>query len=311
MDVNASFFVAEQSGFMGAAIRRELEKRGYTSFCGEPGNEPDLRSMDSMDRFFEKNKPEYVFLAAGQSYGIQGNINFPATLILDNLLVESATIHNAYKHGVKKLLYMASNCSYPKHCNQPMKPEYLMTGLLEPTNEAYAVAKLAGMKMVQAYRAEYGADFICSIPANTFGPGDDFDPENSHVVGALFNKFHQAKIENSPEVEIWGTGTPRREFMYVDDLASSAVHAMQNYSGAEPINLGIGQDYSITELAELICEVVGYKGLLKYNKTKADGMPRKQLDSSVLHSLGWKQGWQLREALEKSYIWFKENQTTL
>jgi GDP-L-fucose synthase len=293
-------YVAGGDTLIGAALLRQLHRQGYTSVI-DPSNEPDLTDAASVDAFFARARPECVFVAAGKSGGIEANRTYPATLLLDNLLVESHLIDSAYRHVVKKLLYLASACCYPKHAPQPMRIESLLTGPLEPTNEAYAVAKIAGMKLCQAYRQQHDANFIVGIPANAFGPGDDFSLENSHVVAALMRKMHEASGRHMPSVEIWGSGTPRREFIYADDLADACVFVMNHYDAAEPINLGSGVDVSIAELAMQIKAVVGYSGDLRFDPSKPDGMPLKALDSSVLLSLGWKPATPFRAALAMTY----------
>jgi GDP-L-fucose synthase len=293
-------YVAGGDTLIGAALLRQLHRQGYTSVI-DPSNEPDLTDAASVDAFFARARPECVFVAAGKSGGIEANRTYPATLLLDNLLVESHLIDSAYRHVVKKLLYLASACCYPKHAPQPMRIESLLTGPLEPTNEAYAVAKIAGMKLCQAYRQQHDANFIVGIPANAFGPGDDFSLENSHVVAAHMRKMHEASGRHMPSVEIWGSGTPRREFIYADDLADACVFVMNHYDAAEPINLGSGVDVSIAELAMQIKAVVGYSGDLRFDPSKPDGMPLKALDSSVLLSLGWKPATPFRAALAMTY----------
>ena len=307
MEKQAKIYVAGGQTLIGAAILRELERQGYISIVGRPGEEPELTDAAQVDAFFARTAPGYVFLAAGKSGGIRANQKYPAELMLDNLLVECHVIHSAYRYGVKKLLYLASSCSYPKHCPQPMRVESLMTGSLEPTNEAYAVAKIAGIKLCQAYHQQYGADFISGIPADAFGPGDDFSLEDSHVIPALIRKMHEAKELGLESVDIWGTGTPRREFIFADDLANACIFIMRKYSGQKPINIGGGTDLclSIAELAALIKEVTDYKGQLHFDSSKPDGMPLKELDSSKLRELGWKPLTPFRTALEKTYSWLK------
>ena len=300
MEHHDRIYVAGGDTLIGAALLRQLHRQGYTSVI-DPSNEPDLTDAASVDAFFARARPECVFVAAGKSGGIEANRTYPATLLLDNLLVESHLIDSAYRHVVKKLLYLASACCYPKHAPQPMRIESLLTGPLEPTNEAYAVAKIAGMKLCQAYRQQHDANFIVGIPANAFGPGDDFSLENSHVVAALMRKMHEASGRHMPSVEIWGSGTPRREFIYADDLADACVFVMNHYDAAEPINLGSGVDVSIAELAMQIKAVVGYSGDLRFDPSKPDGMPLKALDSSVLLSLGWKPATPFRAALAMTY----------
>jgi len=303
MDRNATIFVAGGDTLIGAAILRELSRAGYTAVL--PASvEPNLRDGREVDAFFNDYRPEYVFIAAGSSGGILANQRYPAELMLDNLLSAANAIHSAHGHGTRKLLYLASSCSYPKATPQPMRPEWLMKGPLEPTNAAYATAKLAGIALCQAYRDQYGDDFIVGIPANAFGPGDDFSEENSHVIGALIRRMHEAKTAGDATVTIWGTGEPRREFVLADDIARACVHVMNTYSDDMPINLGGGRDVSIRELAELIRDVVGYRGKIRFDAGKPDGMPLKALDSSVLHALGWNEATPFRDALETTYTWF-------
>lgn len=308
MEKRAKIYVAGGHTLIGAAILRELERQGYMSIVGRPEEEPELTDAAQVEAFFARTAPEYVFLVAGKSGGIRANQNHPVELMLDNLLVECHVIHRAYRHGVKKLLYLASSCCYPKHCSQPMRVESLMTGLLEPTNEAYAVAKIAGMKLCQAYRQQYGVNFVVGIPANAFGPGDDFSPEDAHVIPALIRKMHEAKELGLESVEIWGTGTPRREFIFADDLADACIFVMRKYDNAEPINLGEGSDLSIKELAALVKEVVDYPGELRFDTNKPDGMPLKILDSSQLRELGWRPKTSFRSALSATYDWFLQTQ---
>ncbi len=289
---------------IGGAILEELERQGYTNTVGGCGEEPDLTDAVKVDAFFARAVPEYVFLAAGRSGGIHANQKYPADLIRDNLLVECHVIHSAYRYGVKKLFYLASSCSYPKNCPQPMRVESLMTGKLEPTNEAYAVAKIAGMVMCQAYRQQYGANFIIGMPADTFGPGDDFSLEDSHVIPALIRKMHEAKSLSADSVDLWGTGRPRRDFIFAPDLADASIFIMQNYDNPCPINLGSGTSLSIKEAALLIQQVVGYQGVLSFDASKPDGMPLKALDSTILTSMGWKPRTPLRSALAVTYDWF-------
>ena len=304
MERHSKIYVAGGQTLVGAAILRQLERQGYPNIVGRPGEEPELTDATQVDAFFARTAPDYVFLAAGKSGGIGANQKYPAELMLDNLLVECHVIHNAYHYGVKKLLYLASSCSYPKHCPQPMRVESLLTGPLEPTNEAYAVAKIAGIKLCQAYRQQYGVNFIVGIPANAFGPGDDFSLEDSHVIAALIRKMHEAKELDLESVDIWGTGTPRREFIFADDLADACIFIMCEYDSSEPINIGGGSDLSIRKLAELIKEVVGYPGELRFDTSKPDGMPLKVLDSSKLKEMGWQPRTPFRSALSVTYDWF-------
>lgn len=307
MDKNAKIYVAGGQTLIGAALLRQLERQGYCHLIGTLPAEPNLADREQVSDFFAQNKPEYVFLAAGKSGGISANQKYPAELMLDNLLVICNVIDSAYHSGVKKLLYLASSCSYPKHSPQPMQVESLMTGTLEPTNEAYAVAKIAGIKLCQAYHQQYGANFISGIPANAFGIGDDFSLEESHVIPALIRKMHEAKIASAEFVEIWGTGTPRREFIFADDLANACIFIADKYDEPTPINIGGGLDLSVKELAELIKEAIGYRGKLRFDASKPDGMPLKALDSSKLKSMGWQPQISFRAAVEATYDWFLTN----
>ena len=310
MEKHAKIYGAGAQTLIGAAILRELNHQGYNNIVGREGQEACLTDAAQVDAFFAQNTPEYFFLTAGRSGGIWANLKYPADLMLENLLVECNIIHAAYKYRVKKLLYLASSCCYPKHCPQPMKEGYLLTDLLEPTNEAYAVAKIAGIKLCQAYRKQYRVDFMCGIPANCFGPGDDFSLEDSHVIGALMHKMHDAKLQGLKQVTIWGTGKPRREFIYVGDLAIACVFAMDNYNDIEPINLGCGEDFSIAELAFMIKKLTGFQGKLIFDTSKPDGMPIKLLDSHKLQKLGWIPIWSFEKALAKTHAWFAENVDT-
>jgi len=301
---NSRIYVAGDE-FIAAAIRRLLERRGYGKVLGGPGQGPRLADARSVEAFFRGAGPEYVFLAAGRSGGIRANQKYPADLMTDNLLVECNVIRAAHRHGVRKLLYLASSCCYPRECPQPMRVESLMTGPLEPTSRSYALAKLAGIGLCDAYRRQHGANFVTAIPANAFGPGDDFSPEDSHVVGALLQRMHQAKLRGEPFVEIWGTGRPRREFIYSDDLASACLFLMRRYDGPDPINVGSGEALSVAQLAELVRGVVGYRGELRYDRTKPDGMPLKVLDTRPLRALGWRPRFTLRAALKRTYDWFR------
>jgi GDP-L-fucose synthase len=297
--------VAGSETMVGAALTRRLQRLGYGNIVAD---EPDLTDGTLVDRFFSTEAPEYVFLVAGRTGGIAANQKYPAGLMLDNLLSECHVIDAARHHGAKKLLYLASSCCYPKDSAQPMRVGHLMTGPLEPTNAAYATAKLAGIMLCQSYRRQYGMNCIVGIPANPFGPGDDFSLEDSHVIPALMRKMHEAKVRGTGSVEIWGTGAARREFIFSDDLADACIHLMLNYDGADPINIGAGAGISIAELTQLIKEVVGYPGQLHYNTSRPDGMPMKVLDSSDLAALGWRPNHSLREALAATYQWYLERE---
>jgi GDP-L-fucose synthase len=303
MHKDARIFIADDHGLIGEAIRTRLRADGYENLVGDPGK-PSLIDAREVEAFFSRTLPEYVFAVGGKSGGIGANQKLPADLMLNNLLVDCHVMDSACRCGVKKLLYMGSSCCYPRACLQPMQVSSLMTGVLESTNEAYATAKLAGIKLSQAYRQQYGIDMISAIPANVFGPGDDFGVEDSHVIAALMVKMHQAKLSQADNVEVWGSGSPRREFIYVADVADAAIFLMNHYSSSVPINLGSGSDASIREIAELIKEVVGFSGELRFNPKKPDGMPLKSLDSSELFALGWQPKISLRLGLEKTYQWY-------
>lgn len=307
MEKNSKIYVAGHRGLVGSAIVRNLEERGFTNIIGKTHKELDLTKQDEVEKFFEAEKPEYVFLAAAKVGGIQANNTTPAEFIYDNLMIETNIINSAYKNKVKKLLFLGSSCIYPKFAEQPIKEEYLLTGELEPTNEAYAIAKITGIELCKFYRRQYGCDFISAMPTNLYGINDNFDLETSHVLPALIRKFHEAKVNNTEEVVMWGTGKPLREFMYVDDLADALVHLMLNYSDEIHINMGTGKDLTIGELAEIVKEVVGYKGKIVNDLSKPDGTPRKLLDVSRLESTGWKYKTELKEGIEKVYEWYLEN----
>jgi GDP-L-fucose synthase len=309
LEQNDRIFVAGGQTLIGAALVRCLRRRGFDGLMGEPPAEPDLLRYDEVDDFFRRTRPQYVFFCAGKSGGILANQERPAELMLDNLLSECHVIDAAHRHGARKLLYVASSCSYPKHCPQPMRVESLMTGPLEPTNDAYATAKLAGISLCRAYARQHGARFISGIPANAFGIDDDFSSEGGHVIPALLARFHRAKLEGAPKVEIWGTGTPRREFVFADDLADACLFVMRNYDDPEvPINIGSGEDLSIAETAELIREITCYEGELVFDPTKPDGMPLKSLESSKLTEMGWRAETPIVSALMETYAAYQEHE---
>ncbi len=307
MNKTDKIYIAGHRGMVGSALLSRLEADGYTNLVYRTSQELDLRRQKDVEDFFEKEKPDYVFLIAARVGGIQANINYPAEFLIDNLQIQSNVIDSAYKSGCKKLLFLASSCVYPRECPQPMKEEYLMTGPLEPTNESYAMAKLAGVKLCQAYRQQYGFDAIPALPCNLYGPGDNFHPENSHVVAGLVRRFHEAKISGAESVTIWGTGTPRRELLYVDDLADALLFLMKNYSNADPINVGVGSDISIMELAHEIAQCIGFRGVINSDISMPDGMYQKLLSTEKMKSLGWESKIILREGLIKTYNWFVKN----
>lgn len=303
--------MAGHRGLAGSAIVRFLEGAGYRNLIRRTHAELDLTDKPAVDRFFAQDAPEYVFLAAARVGGILANSTYPADFIRDNLAIELNVIDAAYRCGAKKLLFLGSSCIYPKFSLQPIKEEYLLTGALEPTNEWYAVAKIAGIKLCQAYRQQYGFNAISLMPTNLYGPGDNFDLQSSHVLPALIRKFHEAAIEGSPEVVVWGTGAPRREFLHVDDLASAAVFLMQCYDEPEIVNVGTGEDVSIKELAELVASIAGYQGKLVFDTSKPDGTPRKLLDVSRLTALGWRAQIALEQGIRSTYQWFLHNAASM
>lgn len=312
MEKTAKIYVAGNRGLVGSAILRSLQKNGYYNIVVRSHQELDLRCQDSVNQFFEEKKPEYVFLAAAKVGGIWANNTYPADFIYDNLMISANVIHAAYQHKVKKLLFLGSSCIYPKMAEQPMKEECLLTSALEPTNEAYALAKISGMQMCKFYRRQYGCDFISAMPTNLYGINDNFDLNSSHVLPAMIRKFHEAKIQEKPEVVIWGTGKVFREFLFVDDLADALLFLMNNYSEDSHINVGTGEELSIQDLALVVKKVVGYQGNIVYDSSKPDGTPRKLLDVSKLHNKGWHHNVSLQEGIEIVYNWYcnqKNNET--
>ncbi len=307
MERTSRIFVAGHRGLVGSAIVRFLRSEGYHNLLLVSRDQVDLRSKDSVEKLFSEERPEIVFLAAAKVGGILANSQYPAEFIRDNLEVQLNVVDAAWRYGTKKLEFLGSSCIYPKFAPQPMKEEYLLTGELEPTNEWYAVAKIAGIKLCQAYRAQYGFDAISMMPTNLYGPGDNFDLKTSHVLPALLRKFHQARVEGTSEVSIWGTGNPRREFLHVDDLAAASVFLMNDYSEPEIVNVGTGQDVTIRELAGMISDVVGFQGRLTFDSSKPDGTPRKLLDVSKVHALGWRHKIDLPTGLDRTYQWYLEN----
>jgi GDP-L-fucose synthase len=307
MNPSSRLYVAGHFGLVGSAIVRRLRALKFDNLLLRTRHELELRDQAAVRAFFERERPEYVFLAAAKVGGIQANANHPAEFLGDNLLIQTHVIDAAWRCGVKKLLFLGSSCIYPKHAPQPMREECLLTGPLEPTNEWYAIAKIAGLKMAAAYRRQYGFNAISAMPTNLYGPGDNFSLETSHVLPALIRKFHEAKAAGRDEVVVWGTGTPRREFLHVDDLADALVMLMQRYSDEVPINVGCGSDVSIAELARLVGEVVGFSGKLVFDTSKPDGTPRKLLDVSKLSALGWAPKIGLREGIAGTYQWFLEH----
>ena len=307
MNLDAKIYVAGHRGLVGSAIVRNLEAKGYKNIICRTHKELDLTNQEAVRRFFEEEKPQYVFLAAAKVGGIHANNTYPADFIYDNLMIQNNVIKAAHDFKVKKLLFLGSTCIYPKMAPQPIKEEYLLTGALEETNEAYAVAKIAGLEMCKFFKRQYGDNFISCMPTNLYGPNDNFDLKNSHVLPALIRKFHEAKVNNSEVVEVWGTGTPLREFLYVDDMADACVFLMENYDGEQHVNIGTGEEVSIRELAETVKEVVGFEGELVFNSDMPDGTPRKLTTVDKLHRLGWEHKVSLNKGIKLAYNWFLEN----
>ncbi|HVZ97589.1 MAG TPA: GDP-L-fucose synthase [Chitinophagaceae bacterium] len=304
MNTSDKIYVAGHRGMVGSAIVRKLNKEGFANIITQTSSGLDLRNQQAVNDFFNKEKPVYVFLAAAKVGGIMANNTYKAEFIYDNLMIESNIIHAAYKNNAEKLMFLGSSCIYPKLAPQPLKEEYLLSGLLEPTNEPYAIAKIAGIKLCEYYREQYGCDYISVMPTNLYGPNDNYDLQTSHVLPALIRKFHEAKIKGAPSVLLWGSGAPRREFLYVDDLATACLFLMQHYNDKQFVNVGTGDDLTIKELAGLIKNIVGYTGNIEWDSSKPDGTPRKLMDVSRIHSLGWKHQTELEEGIKKAYADF-------
>lgn len=307
MEKHSKIYVAGHRGLVGSAIVRELKKKGYTNIIEKTHKELDLMDSVEVEKFFKEEKPEYVFLAAAKVGGIYANSTYPADFIYENLQIQNNVIGNSYKYGVKKLMFLGSSCIYPKMCPQPIKEEYLLSGYLEETNEAYALAKISGLKMCQYFNKQYGTNFISVMPTNLYGPYDNFHPENSHVMPALIRRFHEAKASGAKEVVVWGSGTPLREFLYSEDMADACIYLMENYEGNDFFNIGTGKEITIKGLAELIKEVVGYEGEIIWDSSKPDGTPRKLLDVSRLEKAGWKYKMELKDGIKEAYKWFVVN----
>jgi GDP-L-fucose synthase len=306
MEKNAKIFVAGHRGLAGSAIMRELARRGYTNIVTRTHAELELLDTDAVRTFFQSEKPEYVFLAAARVGGILANKTYPADFFRENVLVQTNVLHEAHLSGVRKLLFLGSSCIYPKLSPQPIKEEYLMSGPLEETNSGYALAKIAGIEMCQAYRRQFGSNFIAVMPTNLYGPFDNFDLERAHVLPALLRRFHEAKISNAASVTVWGSGSPKREFLHADDLGSACAHLMETYDDPAIVNIGTGEDVSIKEVAELVKTTVGYEGAIVWDTSKPDGTPRKLLDVSKLHKLGWHHAIALPDGLAQTYQWFTD-----
>ncbi|MBU3924003.1 MAG: GDP-L-fucose synthase [Nanoarchaeota archaeon] len=311
MEKDAKIYVAGHNGLLGSAIKRRLERDGFSNIICRSSSELDLRNQSVVEDFFRRERPEYVFDAAAKVGGIQANMNFGADFIYDNLQIQTNLIHFSYKYGVKKFVFFGTNCMYPKDYEQPMKEEDMLSGAFEPTNEPYAVAKVAGFKMCQAYRKQYGCDFISIVPASLYGPYDNFDAASCHLIPALIRKFHDGKVEGKEFVELWGTGKPRREFLFIDDVADAVMFLVENYKSGELINVGYGEDYSILEIANIVKEVVGFKGEIRHDLSKPDGMMRKFLDSGKMKGMGWEAKTNLRDGVRKTYEYFLENEIFL
>jgi GDP-L-fucose synthase len=307
LGANARVYVAGHGGLVGSAVVRRLQAEGFRNLLTATRDQLDLRDQAAVNYWFRANRPEYVFLVAGTVGGILANSTRPAEFIYDNMMIHATVVHAAHLYGVKKLLYLGSSCIYPRECAQPIKEEYLLTGLLEQTNEPYALAKIAGIKLCQAYRRQYGHDFISAMPTNLYGPFDNFDLQSSHVLPAMIRKFHDARVEGRSEVMLWGTGSPRREFLHVDDLADACLFIMRRYDEAEHINVGTGLDLTIRELAEMVRDVVHPQAQVVFDPGKPDGTPRKLLDVGRLQQLGWQPRIGLREGVAATYAWFLEN----
>jgi GDP-L-fucose synthase len=305
MDLSSKIYIAGHRGMVGSAILRNLQQKGYANFILKTSDELDLRNQQQVSDFFEKEKPQYVFLAAAKVGGIQANNVYRAEFLYDNLMIQNNVIHSAYLNDVKKLLFLGSSCIYPKLAPQPLKEEYLLSGYLEDTNEPYAIAKISGIKMCESYNRQYGCNFISVMPTNLYGPNDNYNLNNSHVLPALIRKFHEAMESKAPFVEMWGTGTPLREFLHADDMADACVYLMKHYTGNKHVNIGTGTDLSIRDLALMIKGIVGYTGEIKHDLSKPDGTPRKLMDVSFLHSLGWKHKIELHEGISQVYEDFK------
>lgn len=307
MQKSSKVYVAGHTGLVGSAIMRKLKTEGYGNIVAMSHSELDLEDRHAGEKFFEKERPEYIFAAAAKVGGIHANNTYGAEFLYRNLQIQNNLIHFSWKYGAKKLLFLASNCVYPKESAQPLKEEYLLTGPLEPTNEPYAIAKIAGIKMCESYNRQYGTNFISAIPANLYGPNDNYDHMNSHLVAAFITKFHNAVVKKEKKVELWGTGSPMREIIYVDDLADACLFLMNSYDSSQPINVGTGKDFSVREIAGMVSEVTGFKGDVTFDSSKPDGMYRKLLDVSKIHKLGWRHRTELNQGLELAYGWFRKH----
>ena len=307
MNTNSKIYVAGHNGMVGSAIVRALEEQGYNNLILRTHNELDLTRQTDVESFFEKEKPDYVFLGAAKVGGILANISSPADFLYSNLAIQDNVIYSSYKYGVKKLLFLGSSCIYPRLAQQPMKEEYLLDGKLEPTNEGYALAKISGLKLCEYFYKQYSCNFISVMPCNIFGYNDDFVSENSHVIPALIRKIHNAKVNKDDLIEVWGTGNARRELLFSDDLADACLFVMNNYDNYEFLNVGMGIDFSISEIVDMICDIIGYNGKCAYDTTKPDGMPQKVLNVNKIKNIGWKYKTDIKDALKLTYKWYLEN----
>lgn len=304
---DAKIYVAGHRGLIGSALLKQLKNKGYSNIIFRTSKELDLRDYNAVEKFFKEENPDFVFIAAAKVGGIKANMDYPADFIYDNLQIQNNLIHNAWKFNVSKLLFLGSACIYPTKAEQPIKEEYFLTGPFEPTNQPYAVAKTAGIEMCKSYRKQYGCNFISPIPNNLYGPVDNFDPANSHLMAALIRKFHEAKVRGDSEVMLWGTGTPRREMLYSNDAAEALILLMEKYDSPEVINIGLGEDNTVKEIAEIVKEVIGFNGKIVFDTSKPDGMKQRLLDVSKIHALGWKASTPLKEGIKESYKWFLED----
>ncbi len=311
MEKDSKIYIAGHRGMVGSAIHRKLQEKGFTNFVVKTSKELDLRNQQAVSDFFQNEKPQYVFMAAAKVGGIIANNTYRADFLYENLAIQNNVIHSSYENKVTKLMFLGSSCIYPKMAPQPLKEDYLLSGFLEETNEPYAIAKIAGIKLCEAYRTQYGCDFISVMPTNLYGPNDNYDLQNSHVLPAMIRKFHEAKTHGSESVTLWGTGSPMREFLYADDLAEACVYLMENYSEPEFINVGTGKDVTIKELAETVNKIIGFEGKLVWDTSKPDGTPRKLMDVSKLHAQGWKHKINLKEGISLAYQDFLEHHETL
>lgn len=307
MEKDAKIYICGHTGLVGNAALRVLKEKGYQNLITRTFEELDLRDQKKLDRFMQEERPEYIFLFAARVGGIKANIDFPAEFLYDNIMIEANVIQASFKYKARKLLFLASSCIYPRNCPQPLKEEYILTGKFEPTNEGYALAKIAGIKLCEYYNKQFKTDFICLVPTNLYGPNDNFNSEYAHVLPALIRRFHEAKINKNPSVTVWGTGRPKRELMYVDDLADACLYFMKNYDQNEIVNIGLGEDICIKDLSFLIKDIVGFTGKIIFDRSKTDGMPQRLLDITQATKIGWKAKTKLTEGIKMTYAWYCQN----